>query len=541
MKNIIIILLIALSYTATAQPRGISSIDSLQKEFVNWYNLSPDVDKIEGAAVEQAYTELLNDRKPAKKIVVAVIDGGVDIHHPELAGKIWINSDEIAGNGVDDDNNGYVDDVNGWNFIGNAKGENIVMENMEYVRILRELTPRFVKIASRNEVSADNMSDYDLYLRCKEEYDREYKKYTSYRNGLEQFEQRIKGPETVLKAHLKKDIITKEDVEAIKTNDELVKESRDFFLKLFKNGFSYKGIASMKDNTNEYLDYRLNLDFDARKVIADNPTDMNDYQYGNNDVRGERSFHGTLVSGIIAAQRNNNIGINGIAGEVDIMVLRVVPDGDERDKDVALAIRYAVDNGANIINMSFGKYFSLHSHLMDDAIKYADERNVLMVKSAGNEADNLDLIECYPSKTFADGGSAKNWLTIGSTSNKKGKKFCGSFSNYGKTRVDLFAPGVNIVSLIPENKYDMANGTSFSGPVVSGVAALVWSYFPELTASELKDILLHSVNKYPKLKVYVPGTKKKKAKFSELSVTGGTVSAYEAIKLANARNQKQIL
>lgn len=541
MKQLTIILLVAISFTATAQPRGISSIDSLDKAYINWYNLSPVIDKIEGAAVEQSYTQLLNSRTPAKKIVVAVIDGGVDIHHPELAGKIWINSDEIAGNGVDDDNNGYADDVHGWNFIGNAKGENVVMENMEYVRILRELTPRFGNIASRNEVKANDLKHYDLYLRCKAEYDNEYKKYASYRSGLEQFEQRIKGPETVLKAYLKKDEITEEDVKAIKTNEEPLKQSRDFFLKLFKSGFTYNEITSFKKNVDEYLDYRLNLDFDARLIIADNPSDINDIHYGNNDVIGERSSHGTLVSGIIAANRNNNIGINGIANNVEIMVLRVVPDGDERDKDVALAIRYAVDNGANIINMSFGKYFSMYSHLMDDAIRYADERNVLLVKSAGNEADNLDLIDCYPSKTYQDGGAATNWLTIGSTQHKKDKHFCGSFTNYGKTTVDLYAPGVNIVSLYPESKYDMADGTSFSGPVVSGVAALVWSYFPELTASELKDILLNSVNKYPKLKVYIPGKKKEKSKFSELSVTGGTISAYEAIKLAIARNQSRQL
>lgn len=525
-----------LTITAFSQLDGFLTVDSLNKTYINWYNLSPQLDKIQGAAVDQAYNELLKGKTPAKKVVVAVIDGGVDITHPDLAGKIWTNIDEIAGNGVDDDNNGYPDDIHGWNYIGNEKGENIVFENMEYVRILKQLTPKFSGIESKDQVSQDDMPNYNLYLKCKQKYDQEFKQYSKYSENLANFEKRLEASEDVLKDYLKKDNFTQQDLEKIKTNREAVNLSKKFLLKLYKKGFTKSSLAAQKKHINTYVKYYLNLEYEPRLTVNDNPQDISDTKYGNNDVKGERSNHGTFVSGIIAANRSNGIGPDGISSNIEIMALRVVPDGDERDKDVALAIRYAVDNGANIINMSFGKYFSLHSEMMDEAIRYADAHNVLMIKSAGNESDNLDIIECYPSNKFKDGSTAKNWITVGATSNKSNKYFCGSFSNYGKNSVDIFAPGVNIVSLSPDKRYDMGDGTSFSGPVVSGVAALVWSYFPELTAAQLKSVLLESANNYSNLKVIKPNKegKKTKEKFAELSITGGTINAYNAVKAASA-------
>lgn len=539
MKKAIISLLFTFIVTvASSQDSGVLSVDSLNQAFINWYNQSPQLDNIQGASVEQAYNELLKGKTPEKKIVVAVIDGGVDIMHPDLAGKIWTNTDEIANNGIDDDNNGYTDDVHGWNFIGNEKGENIVYENMEYVRILKKLTPDFSNITSIDQVDPEDVQYYNLYLKCKQKYDEELSKYKSVNENIEKFEKRLEISRDVLKNYLKKDKFTREDVEKIKSDRESVKLSKEFYLKLYKRGFSEEGLTAQKNYINKYLQYYLNLEFEPRLTLNDNPYDINDTKYGNNDVKGERPDHGTFVSGVIAANRGNGFGTDGISSNVEIMVLRVVPDGDERDKDVALAIRYAVDNGANIINMSFGKYYSIFNAMMECAIRYADDHNVLMVKSAGNESDNLDLIECFPTNKYIDGGKAKNWINVGATANKSGKNFCGPFSNYGKNSVDVFAPGVNIVSLSPEKRYDMANGTSFSGPVVAGVAALVWSYFPELTASELKTVLLESVNKYDKLKVIVPNKqgKKDKSKFAELSITGGTINAYNAIKKASSAN-----
>lgn len=500
-------------------------------EYLNWYNQCPMNDKIQGVSTNRAYAELLKGITPGKRIIVAIIDGGVDIEHPDLKDKIWINKKEIPGNGIDDDNNNYIDDVHGWNFIGNSKGENLQYENLEFVRIYKELSPKYAGISDIREVADEEHKTYELFVRCKERYAEQLELYTSMRTSINKFEERMEIPHSIIKEYLKRDDFEIEDILAIQTESEMVNQAVSFYGELSKNGFSIDGFKAFKNNTNKYLDYYLNLDFEPRKMVADNPYDITDIGYGNNDVKGPQSSHGTFVAGVVAATRNNGIGTDGIASNVEIMVLRVVPEGDERDKDIALAIRYAVDNGADIINMSFGKYYSLHRSFVDDAIEYADKHNVLMIKSAGNESDNLDEIDCYPTPILNNGKVAINWITVGASSNKRGKELCGTFSNYGKERVDIFAPGVDIISLYADNSYNMANGTSFSCPVVSGVAALVWSYYPELTALELKNILLETSIKYPKQRVYVPGKDKKriKARFSDLSSTGGIVNAYNAI------------
>lgn len=535
-KTGIVLLFLSLGMIpAYSQSRGVTTIDSLPVKYLNWYNRSPSQDKIQGAATDQAYIELLKDKSPRKKVVVAVIDGGVDIYHPELEGKIWTNKEEIAGNGLDDDNNGYVDDIHGWNFIGNSKGEHLLYENMEYVRIFKKLNPRFSGVKDENGLSAEDKQLYAVYVKSKTKYEEELRKYTQRKKDLDNFERYVNHQEEVLKKYLRKQDLTAADVRAVKTKSEMVNEAKKVMLDLYDKGFTRKDLADMQKRSNDFLTYYLNLDFNPRMLVNDDPENISDLYYGNNDVKGPRSFHGTFVAGVIAAIRGNGQGPDGVAGHVEIMTLRVVPDGDERDKDVALAIRYAVDNGADIINMSFGKYFSITRGILDDAVRYAGNHNVLMIHSAGNEADNLDLIEHYPSAILADGSKVSNWITVGATSDILNKEFCGVFSNYGAENVDLFAPGVNIVSLAPDNKYEMGDGTSFSGPVVSGVAALVWSYYPELTAIQLKDILLESSTKYPKAKVYSPDTKsskRKKVQFATLSRTGGIVNAYNALQAA---------
>jgi subtilisin family serine protease len=333
---------------------------------------------------------------------------------------------------------------------------------------------------------------------------------------------------------LKKEEFTKEDLEGITSTEENIIKAKKYLLNLYSKGFTKGDMAGIKDHTSLYLDKYLNLEYDARWLVGDDPENISDTKYGNNNVKGPDAGHGTLCSGLIAANRNNGFGIDGIAENVLIMAIRVVPDGDERDKDVALAIKYAVDNGANVINMSFGKALSPQKKFVDEAIKYAAAHNVLLIHAAGNDGENNDSIEHYPSKFMNDGSVAPNMITAGASSFSMDKNYAAIFTNYGMS-VDLFAPGVNISSTIPENKYSLTNGTSFSCPITSGVAALVWSYYPQLTAVQLKDVLLKSVSKQTKLQVYKPGRGSKirtEMKFSKLCKTGGTVNAYNALKLA---------
>jgi subtilisin family serine protease len=290
----------------------------------------------------------------------------------------------------------------------------------------------------------------------------------------------------------------------------------------------------------------MNADSLRSYVVGDNVDDPNERYYGNNHVWGPEGLHGTHVSGIIAAMRDNNLGIKGIANNVKIMIIRAVPNGDERDKDVANAIRYAVDNGASVINMSFGKYYSPDKKLVDDAVKYAESKDVLMIHAAGNESKDNDVELSFPNREYADGGTATNWIQVGASWYKKGSDIIGSFSNYGQHKVDLFAPGVDIYSTIPDNKYISESGTSMASPSTAGVAAIIRSYFPELKAAEVRELLMKTVVPY-KGKVKVPGLTVKKGKkekpvkkkVSEICISGGFVNANNAVKEKMGLNKKK--
>jgi subtilisin family serine protease len=530
-----ILVLLTRGASVFAQEDPVSAVDSLNQKYLNWFDKDPIQDQIQGASVFKAYAEDVKTTQ-GKKILVAVIDGGVDINHPELQGKVWRNVDEIPGNGIDDDNNGYIDDLNGWNFIGNARGENVNAENVEQTRLVRKLGPLYENVTSIDQVPEEKRNEYHTYVLSKKKFDEDLDEYQVMQNNLSTIERALDEADKVIRTTLGKETYTKEDVMSITSKDELVTRSKGLLLFTYKQGLTKKLIEKMKEETSLFLDKHLNLDFNPRSIVGDNDEDITDTKYGNADIIGPDADHGTFVAGIIAAKRNNGAGIDGIAESVEIMPIRAIPNGDERDKDVALAIRYAVDNGARIINMSFGKDFSPNKNFVDDAFRYAEEKNVLVVHAAGNDAANSDLVGNYPCSKLDDGSVLSNWISVGASSINLDKNFCASFSNYGKHTVDLFAPGENIISLAPGNKYVMNDGTSFSCPVVSGVAALILSLHPELKPVELRSILLQSSTSYKRLKVYYPNLKspkKKKTRFGELSVTGGIVNASAAIKLAD--------
>ena len=502
-----------------------SSVEELKGANLNWQNKDLKIDATAGVSVRKAYLEFLKDKEAKKTVIVAVIDSGVDIEHEDLVGKIWTNKKEIPNNNIDDDKNGYIDDVHGWSFLGGSNGENVNEENLEFTRIVK-----------RGE------KDNPLYKAAKAEYDADLKAKTATLESLEKSAAKINDLKATIKTATDIEVSSLKDLEKVISEDSNVLAAKTFLTNRYKAGFTEKGLEGYRVYIQKYVDTYLNLDFNPRKIVGDDPYNMEDKNYGNSDVRGPAATHGTFVSGIIAAKRNNKIGINGIAENVQIMALRAIPDGDERDKDVALAIMYAVDNGADIINMSFGKTYSPNKSFVDKAVKYAEDNNVLLVHAAGNEGKDIDVHTKYPSNIYTDGTWVKTWLTIGANSANRGRDLPAIFSNYGAVNVDMFAPGVKVVSLDTGSTYGNMNGTSFSCPVVAGVAALVLSYYPELTAVQLKDILKESsvMVKRP-CKVYVPGRsaeKRKKTKFKKLSNTGGIVNAYKALELAEKRSAK---
>lgn len=463
----------------------------------------------------------------AKPVIVAVIDGGVDISHPDIAPNLWINKAEVPNNGVDDDHNGYVDDIYGWDFLGSAS-EDIQYDNLESTRKLRELGKKFEGKKSSQIAKADK-ADYKLYKKLISEHEKEEKVASTLLQRFSVFHKYVKA----LTDELDSTNITLAQLKAFEPKSSEAKVGHSFIVgNCQATGTSPKAFI---DNINEGYDhfyyqvkYHLNLDFDPRSTIGDDYENTGDKNYGNHEVKGPSAEHGTHVAGIIGAARNN-FGIDGIDPLVQIMTLRVVPDGDERDKDVALAIRYAVDNGAKVINMSFGKDYVHNKAVVDEAVKYAASKDVLIIHAAGNDAKNIDKANNYPTPRYTDGNTSKNWIEVGASDRDQNPA---DFSNYGHMTVDVFAPGVNIYSTVPDNKYKDNSGTSMASPVVAGVAALIRAYFPNLTAEQVKYCIESTVTK-PAQKVHKPGKKRKKTRYSKLCKTAGIVNAAAALKAAS--------
>lgn len=500
------------------------------KTKANWQNLDFEKDGIRGMSVERAYSELLKDKK-STPVIVAVIDGGTDVNHEDLKDKLWTNTKEIAGNGKDDDKNGFIDDINGWDFLGGKDGTDVNHEQLEMTRMLKHLKDKFGDKPSKKLVRK-NKADYELLQTLQKEYDEKKAESVQYAPFYKQLYTNYLESEKTLKDYLKTETLTKEAILGIDDSqaDRKVRAAKKTLEKFIELGATGADIKEAAEHFESELQYNYNLDFDARKVVGDNPSKLEYGAYGNNEVTGPEAMHGTHVAGIIGANRNNNLGILGVCNDVRIMVVRTVPDGDERDKDVANAIRYATDNGAKIVNMSFGKKYSPEKKWVDDAVKYAMSKGVLLIAAAGNDNEDMDTDPQYPNDEYSGGGVAENWISVGALSWKPDADAVATFSNYGKKNVDVFAPGVDIYSTVPGSKYEEKSGTSMAAPATTGVAALLKSYFPNLTAAQIKKIILDSSVK-PDLRVKKPGSDEI-VKFEDLSATGGVVNAYNAVKMA---------
>jgi subtilisin family serine protease len=511
--------------------------DLTETELQGWGGADLVSDTIPGMSVNKAYEEIIKNYK-GKTVIVGVIDSGVDIEHEDLKNVIWTNKDERPNNGRDDDNNGYVDDVHGWNFLGDA-----VEENLEYVRIYKDLKPKYESIPA-SSVSEENREEFMLYKEAQGEYEKEYNETLGMKNQYEGILQQLKMAHEAVSAQLGKEDYTRAELRAMETSSEEMQQYKGFLSQVMAN--VGENVPDAIDQLNEAIEYfsgrlntHFNLDLNGRAVVGDDPNDINDTDYGNNEVMGptpdkEDIKHGTHVAGIIAAQRNNGIGINGVAHNVEIMAIRAVPDGDEYDKDIALAIRYAVDNGAKVINTSFGKYFSPHPEWVRKAIQYAAENDVLIVNAAGNEGINLDEKPVYPNDQTPSNPSeiADNFLTVGALNFTYGSNMVASFSNFGKQNVDVFAPGTQIWSTTPNNEYEFLQGTSMAAPAVAGIAAVVRSFYPNLTAPQVKQIIMDS-GLSSSASVILGGNPANTIKFSEISTSGKMANLYNALIMAD--------
>lgn len=507
-----------------------------------WQLMDQKTSGFYGISLNKAY-DFVKGRK-SHPVVVAIIDSGIDTTHEDLKSVLWTNPKEIPGNGIDDDGNGYADDVHGWNFLGGKDGRNVKQDSYEAARVYHNYKDKFEKVTDPSVLSNADQALYATWKRAKADV-------VDNVNPAEIAQakfvySKLKVGDSVIRKDLKKEEYNGKDLQAYTPTNAAATSTKNIIL----------AISAANNNNYDITNTMLleELEGDVRKgetattpppnyrgdIVKDNENDINDKFYGNNDIMASTPMHGTHVAGIIGASRHNGKGIDGIADNVRLMIIRAVPDGDEHDKDIALAIHYAVDNGARIINMSFGKSFSPQKQWVDDAVKYAESKNVLLVHAAGNESHDLDSDYNFPTPKLLNGTRPTNFLTIGASGDPGNGGLAASFSNYGKQEVDVFSPGVNIYSTLPGgNAYGNLSGTSMAAPVTVGVAAFLLEYFPTLTPQQLKTIIEKSAVRL-NVKVFKPAAglvideKREEVSFSELSKTGGIINAYEAVKMAAA-------
>ncbi len=505
----------------------------------NWHTMDLKTDGYYGISLNQAYQFLKG--KKSKTILIATIDSGVDTSQNDLKSILWINPKEIPGNGKDDDGNGYVDDIHGWDFLGGPGGKCDVNETTEEVREYAKLQAKYGTLTS---APAGDAKGYTYWLKVKTTRDSTIAKST---NELQQLTP-VMNALMVTSGYVKRGLhlgpdgtFTTADLGKLQSTNDTIAQSKNVWAMVFQDeGANATNVKVLKDLT-EYitkLNNDISPDLDARKrIVGDDPDVKDGKPYGSNLLKFEDASHGTGVAGLMGALRNNGYGVNGVADNVRIMAVKAVPNGDEYDKDIANAIHYAVDNGAKVVNMSFGKKISPHKEWVDEAFKYAAAHDVLLVQAAGNDNLDVDATPEFPNDMFLDGSGtdADNVLSVGASGPKLDSKLAASFSNYGKKNVDVFAPGVKVTSIDKDAEFNTADGTSFASPITAGLAALLLEYYPNLSAHQLKAIIMQSAKPLNGTMVVKPGKKDTDAKvdFTSLSRTGGIVNAYQAVLIAS--------
>lgn len=511
----------------------------------NWHLLDYSKNGVYGIGINRAYHELLKNRT-SKAVVVAVIDSGIDTLHEDLKPVLWHNpqkegeqSRKRAGR--------YWGDEYGWNFIGNrdSAGYNLLHDSQEEERFYYLYRSRFETLAAGKRPAGKDRRIYTAWLRSKKALvgrTREQMAVDALEGYLYNYYPRW---DALFQKLLARKVYTGKEVQAYQTEDKLLKMDRYFYGLLFAkvapavtNAQLPQALMPVLDSMRRKIKIPDTPPADYRAaVVKDNYNKLSDRYYGNSNVMAANRMHGTHAAGIIGAVRENGKGMDGVADKVQIMMVRVVPEGDEHDKDVALAIRYAVDNGAQIINMSFGKAYSPQQHWVEAAIRYAGRRGVLIVKAAGNSGASLDSVPDYPAGRYLNNNTPIPYMITVGASGPGAEALIPGFTNYGRESVDVFAPGVQIYSTVGYDSagraiqgYKRISGTSMAAPVVTGMAAVLKSYYPRLSAADIKAIIEASVTpvafpvQKPQSGQWVP--------MAALCKTGGIVNAFEAVLLA---------
>lgn len=500
----------------------------------NWHTMDIKADGYYGISLNDAY-QFVKDKK-SKTVVVATIDSGIDTAQKDLKSVLWINPKEKPGNGIDDDKNGYVDDMHGWDFLGGSGGKADYTETVEEVREYNRLKGKY---ANATTATDGNAKEYAYWLKVKSIYDATIAKSSAEISQVSQYLNILMVTSGYIKQALKlgpDGTFNLADLSKIKNPTDTIIRSIAVWTPFFQEEGGDNGKI-----IKEYSEYQAKLNNDIapdlgsrKRIVGDDPDVQDGKPYGNNNLKLPDASHGTGVAGLIGAVHNNGYGIDGVADNVRIIGIKAVPNGDEYDKDIANAIRYAVDNGAKVVNMSFGKKLSPHKDWVDAAFKYAASKDVLLVQASGNDGQDVDSKPQFPNDTFADGSSddSDNVISVGASSAKLGEELAATFSNYGKRTVDVFAPGVKVTSIDMDAEFNTADGTSFASPITAGIAALILEYYPDLSAKQLKQVIMQSATPLTGTMVVKPGGSDR-VDFTTLSKSGGIINAYKALQLAS--------
>lgn len=517
-------------------------LKSISSNFDSWHYKDINKDSIYGTSFYK-WKQENNNSKPKNKIIVAVLDTQIDLLHEALNGKLWKNEKEIPNNHIDDDKNGYIDDVNGWNYIGYKNGNYYRYDNFEYTKIIGNKK----KFIENNSFGKDTSYLNKIYKKVEQKQKKNEDYYKNWKKSLDFRVNNWKKVEDTIKHFFPNDDYTINRLDSLytiyKINDKTFKQRRNdndedlgalIFYKIVSLEVNHKTLSDLEEQ-NKQLDSIIKRNLNP---ILKSRTKL---PLGNN-ILNNNTFqldHSTLVAGTIGANDTNG-KIEGFHPNIKIMPLCISLSGDEYDEDIAKAIYYAVDNGAKIINMSIGKEFSMNQKLVTEALKYAELKDVLVVHPSGNDGMNIDEDSYYPNDFdyYTQQDLVSNFINVGSISERKGEKVVSDFSNYGKNQVDIFAPGEDVLVAQPNNQYGKDSGTSIAGPMVSGTAALIRLYYPKLTAQEIKTCILESGT--PVLhKVIKPGTKDEMVSFSELCKSGKILNTYNAMEMAKQMSKKK--
>lgn len=545
MKRLFVFAILFFAYLMVSAQTNVSNI--------NWHWKDYQKDTVHGISLRQAYHYLATINNKPSPIIVAVMDGGVDTNHMDLKSKLWTNPKEISSNGIDDDKNGYVDDIHGWNFLGGKDGQNIDKAADEKSRIYHRYKSQFENITDTNDLKTElQKNQYKVWKQTAKEI--EFTEEDA--ANLQYIKMATNALQKLGKSIIKEINDTNFTIQTLEPFQPLGRTTLDAKLAYLRTA-QIIGIEKETPYTevvNELKEYIEGKDKSAKakstppeniraSIIKDNYESLADKYYGNNDITGPGAKHGTHVAGLVASIPDSSWNVNKLYPPIQIMGVRVVPNGDEYDKDVALGIRYAVDNGAKVINMSFGKSYSPEQIWVDSAIRYAASKDVLIIHAAGNEYYDLNIKPVYPNPySYFLKDTANNVITVAASSDFFiNETLLTDFSNFGPAIVDVLSPGEKIYSTIPGvNNYGFLQGTSMAAPIVSHIAAMIRSYFPSLSAVEVKKIIKQSVWKPNEQDISYDIPQKEETKsLAEIASAGGIVNAAKAIQIASIYNSQK--